>query len=113
MLNIEHVINYDLPETSELLVHRLGRTGRMGRSGVATTIVTATDLQKLHEFERDLGKKFPRLSAQQAMAMATLAPPEPRPQVLQRPAPAPVAAGDPAKRRRRRRKPVGAAVATA
>jgi ATP-dependent RNA helicase DeaD len=115
MLNIEHVINYDLPETSELLVHRLGRTGRMGRSGVATTIVTATDLQKLHEFERDLGKKFPRFSAQQAMATATLAPPEPRPQVLQRPAPAPVADAAPAKRRRRRRKPVGAeaAVATA
>ena len=108
MLNIEHVINYDLPETSELLVHRLGRTGRMGRSGVATTIVSAVDLQKLHEFERDLGKKFPRMSAQQALAMATMAPPEPRPQVLQRPAviaPAPTADGAPAKRRRRRRKP--------
>jgi len=116
MLNIEHVINYDLPETSELLVHRIGRTGRMGRSGVATTIVAAIDLQKLHEFERDLGKKFPRMSAQQAMAMATMAAPEPRAQVVQRPASipaAPSADGEPAKRRRRRRKPVGEAVATA
>ena len=118
MLNIEHVINYDLPETSELLVHRIGRTGRMGRSGVATTIVAAIDLQKLHEFERDLGKKFPRLSAQQAISMATLAPPEPRAAVLPpRPAPVvrhqPVVATDasPAKRRRRRRKPMGSAEA--
>ena len=117
MLNIEHVINYDLPETSELLVHRIGRTGRMGRSGVATSIVAAIDLQKLHEFERDLGKKFPRMSAQQAMAMATMAPPEPRAVVLERPAapaPRPVAVaadGTPAKRRRRRRKPLGAAAA--
>ena len=112
MLNIEHVINYDLPETSELLTHRIGRTGRMGRSGVATSIVAAVDLQKLHEFERDLGKKFPRMSAQQAISMATMAPPIPKAQVLERPAavPAPAAADGavPAKRRRRRRKPVSA-----
>jgi superfamily II DNA/RNA helicase len=63
MLNIERVINYDIPDTSELFVHRVGRTGRMGRSGQAITLVAATDLQKLHEIERDLGRKLPRLAA--------------------------------------------------
>jgi ATP-dependent RNA helicase DeaD len=63
MLNIERVINYDIPETSELFVHRVGRTGRMGRSGLAITLVAATDLQKLHEIERGLGRKLPRLPA--------------------------------------------------
>jgi ATP-dependent RNA helicase DeaD len=61
MLNIERVINYDLPETSELFVHRVGRTGRMGRSGQAITLIAATDLLKIQEIERDLGRKLPRI----------------------------------------------------
>jgi superfamily II DNA/RNA helicase len=61
MLNIERVINYDLPETSELFVHRVGRTGRMGRSGQAITLISATDLLKIREIERDLGRKLPRI----------------------------------------------------
>jgi ATP-dependent RNA helicase DeaD len=63
MLNIERVINYDLPETSELFVHRVGRTGRMGRSGQAITLIAATDLQKIQEIERHLGRKLPRIPA--------------------------------------------------
>jgi ATP-dependent RNA helicase DeaD len=63
MLNIERVVNYDLPETGELFIHRVGRTGRMGRSGQAITLVAATELQKLHEIERHLGRKLPRIAA--------------------------------------------------
>jgi len=80
MLNIDRVINYDLPETSELFVHRVGRTGRMGRSGEAITLIAATDLQKLHEIERHLGRKLPRIAAPAPGPM-----PEPR-AVLPRPA---------------------------
>jgi ATP-dependent RNA helicase DeaD len=61
MLNIERVINYDLPETAELFTHRVGRTGRMGRSGQAITLLTVTDLPKLQEIERKLGRKLPRV----------------------------------------------------
>lgn len=61
MLNIERVINYDVPETSELFVHRVGRTGRMGRAGRAITLISATDLLKVQEIERDLGRKLPRI----------------------------------------------------
>ncbi|MEM9940160.1 MAG: DEAD/DEAH box helicase [Planctomycetota bacterium] len=38
--NISHIINYDIPELSEDYVHRVGRTGRMGKQGVAFSLVT-------------------------------------------------------------------------
>jgi superfamily II DNA/RNA helicase len=63
MLNIDRVINYDLPDTVELFTHRVGRTGRMGRSGQAISLVTATDLQMLQQIERALAKKLPRVTA--------------------------------------------------
>lgn len=62
MLNIERVINYELPETTDLFTHRVGRTGRMGRSGRAITLISATDLTKWHEIERGLGRRLPRIS---------------------------------------------------
>ncbi len=40
VLGISHIINYDLPHDSENYVHRIGRTGRMGRDGVAISFVT-------------------------------------------------------------------------
>ncbi len=42
---IEHVINYDLPATREDYIHRIGRTGRNGKSGQALTLVVNTDLE--------------------------------------------------------------------
>lgn len=38
--NIEHVINFDMPDTIENYIHRIGRTGRFGHSGVATTYIS-------------------------------------------------------------------------
>jgi len=61
MLNIDRVINYDMPDTSDLFIHRVGRTARIGRSGQAVTIMAATDLPKLKEIERELGYKLPRV----------------------------------------------------
>jgi ATP-dependent RNA helicase DeaD len=63
ILHIARVINYDIPDTHELFTHRVGRTGRMGRSGEAITLVAATDLTKLQEIERGLGRKLPRIQA--------------------------------------------------
>ncbi|CAF5191683.1 unnamed protein product, partial [Rotaria magnacalcarata] len=40
--DIQHVINYDLPEDIENYVHRIGRTGRCGRQGLATTFINKT-----------------------------------------------------------------------
>jgi ATP-dependent RNA helicase DeaD len=66
ILHIARVINYDMPDTAELFTHRVGRTGRMGRSGQAITLMSATDLSKLQEIERNLGRKLPRISAASA-----------------------------------------------
>jgi ATP-dependent RNA helicase RhlE len=113
MLNITRVINYDVPETSELFVHRVGRTGRMGRSGQAITLLAATELQKMHEIERALGTKLPRVTVEQIAAAALTLPvaermPAETPAIEVVEAPAEVKAEEPAKRRRRRRRPAGA-----
>jgi len=65
ILHIARVINFDIPDTPELFTHRVGRTGRMGRSGEAITLVAATDLIKLKEIERSIGRKLPRVPAKQ------------------------------------------------
>jgi len=62
VLHIGRVINYELPETHELFTHRVGRTGRMGRSGIAITLLDSTDLPKWHEIERNLDRKIPRMT---------------------------------------------------
>jgi len=46
------VINYDLPRNPENYIHRIGRSGRFGRKGVAINFVTSEDLKALHELER-------------------------------------------------------------
>ena len=57
---IEAVINYELPESAEMFTHRAGRTGRMGREGVAITFLTPEDGYKFRQIERTLGRKLPR-----------------------------------------------------
>ncbi|MEK2690789.1 ATP-dependent RNA helicase DbpA [Bdellovibrio sp. GT3] len=56
--NLELVINYDFPLQPETYVHRIGRTGRAGKSGVAVTLISARDTLKLIEIEQITGRKF-------------------------------------------------------
>jgi ATP-dependent RNA helicase RhlE len=56
--DIAHVINYDLPNASEDFVHRIGRTGRAGKEGVATTFVMPQERSDARKIERDLKVKF-------------------------------------------------------
>lgn len=53
---ISHVINYDIPDTTEAYVHRIGRTGRAARTGDAFTLVTTEDAVIVRAIERVLGK---------------------------------------------------------
>jgi len=62
------VINVDLPESPELLTHRVGRTGRMGRKGQAITLLGPEDSAKWRQLERGLGKRIPRLPWPGALA---------------------------------------------
>ena len=49
--DISHVFNYDLPEDPELYVHRVGRTGRAGKTGIAISLLTAKERWHLHRIE--------------------------------------------------------------
>jgi ATP-dependent RNA helicase DeaD len=53
---ISHIINYDVPESSDDYVHRVGRTGRMGREGVAYTFVTTEQGGELTRIEELINK---------------------------------------------------------
>ncbi len=60
-LDIEHlelVINFDLPTQAETYVHRIGRTGRAGRTGVAVTLASPRDSLKILELEKLAKTKF-------------------------------------------------------
>jgi ATP-dependent RNA helicase SrmB len=50
--NISHVINYDMPRTADVYVHRIGRTGRAGNKGIAISLVEAHDVNIIPKIER-------------------------------------------------------------
>ncbi|MCM2681341.1 ATP-dependent RNA helicase SrmB [Echinimonas agarilytica] len=50
--DISHVINYDMPRTADVYVHRIGRTARAGRKGTAISLVEAHDMPQLDRVER-------------------------------------------------------------
>lgn len=56
--NLSHVINYSLPDSSEIYLHRSGRTGRAEKSGTSVSIFTPRELRKITALERVIGKKF-------------------------------------------------------
>ena len=57
---ITHVINFELPDEPENYVHRIGRTGRNGASGIAISIVDSGELDKLRSVERLIRLKLPK-----------------------------------------------------
>lgn len=57
---ISHVINYDIPEDCELYIHRIGRTGRAGRRGIAMTLVEPGQKRQLRAIEHYAGKHIKR-----------------------------------------------------
>ena len=58
--NIAHVVNYDLPQAPEDFIHRVGRTGRAGSQGVATTFATSNERNEIRTIERTLKLKLTR-----------------------------------------------------
>ena len=56
--DVSHVINYDAPHHSEDYVHRIGRTGRAGKSGVALTLVSRIDQKAIAEIEKLIARKI-------------------------------------------------------
>ncbi len=57
---VSHVINYDVPDTADAYIHRIGRTGRAERSGEAFTLVTPEDHDQVRAIERVVGRSLDR-----------------------------------------------------
>jgi ATP-dependent RNA helicase RhlE len=62
--SISHVINFDMPDTADAYIHRIGRTGRAERSGDAFTLVTPDDNDMIRELEKIMGHKLERQTIQ-------------------------------------------------
>jgi ATP-dependent RNA helicase DeaD len=58
--HVSHVINYDIPQTPEMYVHRIGRTGRAGREGTAVTLAQPREQFLLRGIEREVGRPIER-----------------------------------------------------
>ncbi len=93
---VSHVFNYDLPNEPEVYVHRIGRTGRAGREGIAISLCDETEGAYLRDIEKLTGVELtPDLQNpwhSDAAVPAPVRPPEPKPEGTGR-------------RRRRRRRP--------
>jgi ATP-dependent RNA helicase RhlE len=68
--DIAHVINFDLPELAENFIHRVGRTGRAGKHGVASTLFAREQSSELFQLERTLGIRMERLRADENVSQA-------------------------------------------
>jgi ATP-dependent RNA helicase RhlE len=64
VLSISHVINYDMPESTDDYIHRIGRTGRVDKSGDALTFVTDADAGKVRALEQLLDAPLARITLQ-------------------------------------------------
>ncbi|NCD43360.1 MAG: DEAD/DEAH box helicase, partial [Bacteroidia bacterium] len=58
VIDLTHVINYNLPDEKEIYIHRSGRTGRAGKKGISMSIVHTREMNKIRELEKVTGKKF-------------------------------------------------------
>jgi ATP-dependent RNA helicase DeaD len=72
--SISHIINYDIPQSSDDYVHRVGRTGRMGREGIAYTFVTTEEGSELTRIEILINRLLKRDEIEGFSAVASVAP---------------------------------------
>ena len=84
--DISHVVNYEMPNVPEAYVHRIGRTARAGKSGVAISLVDSTEKHYLRDIEHLIGAEIPKRGAGHVVELegddadaATLSKPRPKP----------------------------------
>ncbi|MGH9393382.1 MAG: DEAD/DEAH box helicase, partial [Terriglobales bacterium] len=71
--DVAHVINYDFPEAPDDFVHRVGRTGRAGESGLASTFVCRNEIGDLQRMEKHLGIRLVRTAHAASAAVKPMA----------------------------------------
>ncbi|KAF4357177.1 hypothetical protein F8388_003324 [Cannabis sativa] len=69
---VDMVINYDIPSNSKDYIHRVGRTARAGRSGVAISLVNQYELEWYIQIEKLIGKTLPKYPAEEAEVLLLL-----------------------------------------
>ncbi|KAJ6783750.1 hypothetical protein PWT90_03390 [Aphanocladium album] len=67
---VDIVVNYDIPSDSKTYIHRVGRTARAGKSGIAISMVTQYDLELFARIEAALGKKLEEFPTEKEEVMA-------------------------------------------
>jgi ATP-dependent RNA helicase DeaD len=72
--SISHIVNYDIPQSSDDYVHRVGRTGRMGREGIAYTFVTTEEGGELTRIEMLINRLLKRDEIEGFATVATITP---------------------------------------
>jgi len=66
--NVDVVVNYDAPPCAETYLHRIGRTGRAGKEGIAVSFVTKMEDQRIRMYERETGKKIKKMKVEDLMS---------------------------------------------
>ena len=69
--DLSHVINFELPDVPETYVHRIGRTGRAGNTGIAISFCDAEEREELRDIQKLIGKPVPVISGHPFPASAT------------------------------------------
>jgi ATP-dependent RNA helicase DeaD len=67
---VSHVVNYDVPNSPDIYVHRIGRTGRAGETGRAITLITPKQREDLEAIERHANTEIPEWTAPNGAAPA-------------------------------------------
>lgn len=74
---VSHVVNFELPNVAEQYVHRIGRTARAGRAGLAISLVDPEELYYLRDIEKIVRQSIPVLSAPEGSGVEALPTPDP------------------------------------
>lgn len=79
---VTHVVNFDVPDTPENYIHRIGRTGRADKRGIAITFATDRELADLEAIERLMNYKVPELPVPETVPQSEVLIPEEQPKVF-------------------------------
>ncbi len=80
---VSHVVNYDMPHQSESYVHRIGRTARAGKTGIAISFTGNDERTYLKDIEKLIGRKIDRLAAPEGTALDLSLPEDTPPHTMQ------------------------------
>ena len=74
---LTHVINFDMPNIPETYVHRIGRTGRAGKTGIAISFSSVDEREELRDIQKLIGKAIPVIQEHPFVGNAHISAPEP------------------------------------